>query len=198
MQMTKKIILGLTLLICLNYQAISQEKEKRLSVSYLGEYYTHPGMSIGYAQDFYASTKEKTKKNGKVKIKERRLFWSGKVGVYHQKESHTGIVNTMSLGHRKTKASGYFTEYNLGAGHFTNILSGKTYTVDEEGEVNTIDISARWSFVTAMSIGIGKDLSPQLGIPLSIKWSNGLWLRYPFNGYLLPQLHSELGFVFKF
>lgn len=196
--MKKKIILGLTLFIWFNHEAISQEKGKRLSVSYLGEYYTHPGMSIGYAQDFHVGTKEKTKKNGKVKIKERRLYWSGKVGVYHQKESHTGIVTTMGLGHRKTKVSGFFTEYDLGVGSFTSILSGKTYTVDEEREVSTIDVGARKSFVGSMSIAIGKDLSPQLGIPLSIRWANGLWLRYPYNGYLLPQLHSELGFVFKF
>jgi len=198
MQMKKKIILGLALCIWFNHQAISQEKEKRLSVSYLGEYYTHPGLSIGYAQDFHTSLKEKTKRNGKIKVKDRRFFWSGKIGAYHQKESHTGVITTMGLGYRKTKKSGFFTEYNLGIGTFTNILSGKAYSVNEDGTVNTIDYALHRSFLSSTSITIGKDLSPQLDIPLSISWSNGLWLRYPFNGYLLPQLYSELGITYKF
>lgn len=198
MYMTKKIMILLTLLAWLNHQAISQEKEKRLSVFYLGEYYTHPGLGFSYAQDFHSKTKEKIKKNGKAKVKEYRFFWSGKFGMYHQKESHTGVILTGGIGYRKTKASGFFTEYNLGVGSFRQILSGNTYEVNEEGSVNTIKHAFRRSLVNSLSIAIGKDLSPQLKIPISVIWTNGLWLRYPYNGYLLPQFFCELGVSYKF
>lgn len=188
----------IAILICVCTQVEAQDKEQRLHISYLGEYLTHPGFSLGYSHSLHTETKEKTKANGKEKSKDRTVFLLHSFSAYNQPRLSSGMMLTTSLGYRKTRAKGFFLQYGVGAGVFRSVLAGTTYEVDDNGEIEEKSFAGRTSFVNTWSMGFGKDFSKSGDLPIAIHWSSSLWFRYPYNNFVLPHFAGELGLSYKF
>ena len=196
--MSTKKRLVVVALLCTSLGAFGQKADRSVHVSYLGEYLTHPGLSIGYSHALYSRTRVKTKHNGKEKQKDQKVFLLHSLGAYTQPKLSSGMMLTTSLGYRKTRARGFFLQYMVGAGVFRSLLSGETYEVSDNGEVSTAAFAGRTSFINTWSMGMGKDFSKTKDLPIAVYWSSGLWLRYPYNGFILPQFSGELGISYSF
>ncbi|MEQ9413579.1 MAG: hypothetical protein RIF39_07095 [Cyclobacteriaceae bacterium] len=169
-----------------------------ITVSYYGNFLIDPGFKIGVERPFKIIQKTLLKKNGKKRINQHVFLNTVNLGYYYTAEhNHSFFLNT-ELGYRKVRKSGFKTETFLGLGYMRTFLTDETYKV--EGDNVSIDKAAGSNyFMPSLSFGIGYDNSvKQEPFPFAISLRPNVFIRYPYNGAVLPQLTIELNFSYRF
>ena len=152
----------------------------------------YPGVRLGIEIPLSISHVISDKKNYT-----KEQFLSANLGWYHHPQFHDNLYISAGWIVRRTKISGFFTEFSPELGYSRTFLGGTTYKVNDNGEVS-IDKLAGYSYALILvGGGIGYDFSKQKHWPLATFLKANMLCLFPYNStiYLRPTL--EIGFIYK-
>jgi len=156
----------------------------------------YPGLRLGIELPIYTVilTKDSNTNNATTFIKDR--FVSVKTGWYHHKDFHDNLYFTAEWVMRKTRKSGYFTEFSSGLGYSRTFLGGTTYKVENNGDVNKIK-SAGYNYAMILAgVGLGFNFSQYKKIPLSVFYKLNMLTMFPYNSTIYFRPVMELGLIY--
>ena len=116
---------------------------------------------------------------------------------YHHPGFHDNVYLTISSIWRRTKSSGFFTEFSPEIGYSRTFLGGTTYLVNGSGNVSIEKLAGYNYAFLSVGEGFGYDFSKSKSLPLMIGLKINIMAMYPYNStlYLRPAL--EAGFIYK-
>ncbi|MDR0300970.1 MAG: hypothetical protein LBI04_01500 [Treponema sp.] len=181
--MRKYVILFLMAII--SYSAFGQDNHKfiPLNISYFGETLVHPGFEAGYENNFY-----------------KWFNYTISIGTYVHQRHHRGFFLNGGINWRYTFPIGYSMEFGVGLGYLhTWQHGGKTYTVDDDGNVNEKTVYGHPSFMPTIKLGLlGWDLRKKTDIPMRINIDAIAFGQLPFNNYFMPHFALKTGATYYF
>lgn len=174
------------------YQEYSLGEYAPVSISYYGNFVTHPGVKVGFDWNLFLVEKTKQKKTTTRTIRNLYLI-SPSVAFYSQKGSHLGLVVMADFAWRHYTKKLFFTETSLGLGYFRKFNSGETWVENEDGSVSNIGNTSRGYFTPSVSFAFGKQfrLKSDQSIEVFTKVNTNLLMDY--NTSVVPEFSLELG-----
>jgi hypothetical protein len=185
--------------LCFSQSADSVRVEKKssnLSVSYNSSI-IYPGARFGVELPVETISITKTKKSGKTKDFVEDRFVTANLSWYHHPTFHDNCYLTVGWTMRRTKQSGFVTEFSPEIGLSRTFLGGTTYKVDDSGNVTIKKEAGYYYALISVGGGIGYDFSKTKHKPLLIFSKCNVLMMFPYNStiYLRPAI--ELGLVYK-
>ena len=179
-----KIIIFLIAAI-VSYSLHGQENQKQIQVniSYFGETLIHPGVEIGYENTFY-----------------KWFNYTASIGTYIHQRHHAGLFLNSGINWRYTFPVGYSLEFGIGLGYLhTWQHGGRTYTVDDDGNVHKKFVVGHPSFMPTVKLGLlGWDLRKKTNIPMRINVDGIIFGQFPYNRYFMPHFALKAGLTYYF
>lgn len=130
--------------------------KESISLTYVGESYSHPGFALAYNQSFKTWYKRKIKKNGKEKIKIFDIGWDNRFTFYHHERNHSGFVGAMGVDFSITKKKGGFLSIGLLTGGLYKYFNEDVYTVTASNEVEKVKNAGNLTFIYGLKTAFGK------------------------------------------
>ena len=190
----KRIILVL-FIFGINSQLKAQENPNSsipISISYWGNHLLHPGLKIGTQNNLLKWDKIKERKKGTL-IKHKTLVLNPELGIYFQKENHTGVLLNADFGIEVSKNDRkFFRTFSLGLGYFRHFNSGITYVSQNDGSIDEKKHTSRGYFMPSLNYTFGQHFK-------SISWFSRLTLasKLKYNTGISLELFFEAGIKFK-
>ena len=186
-------------ILCFSQSADSVRVEKKssnLSMSYNSSI-VYPGVRVGVELPVQTISITKTKKSGKTKDFVEDRFVTANLSWYHHPSFHDNSYLTVGWTMRRTKQSGFVTEFSPEIGLSRTFLGGTTYKVDDSGNVTIKKEAGYYYALVSVGGGIGYDFSKKKHKPLLIFSKCNVFMMFPYNStiYLRPAI--ELGLVYK-
>lgn len=199
--MNVKVVPGLAILIlfsCIPSSAQSitfnshSGKQTDFKIAYISSL-IYPGMSAGIEFPIPSVRERKLFKNPEGKALNRDWFISGNVNWYHHPDFHDNIYLTAEWLRRRTKPSGFISEFSFGPGYSRTFLGGTTYKVSDSGSVSLIKLAGYNYSLLTVGWGCGYDFSVKKQLPLLVFAKGNIIAMFPYNStfYFRPVL--ELG-----
>lgn len=164
-------------------------------ISLMGHQFIRPGASFGIEQPIWEKRIEKIKKRkGRIKYKYRFWFLTADVSAWVHPNSYSAQSLRVGALLRKVRNRGRKFEAGLSLGIVNRFNAGRTYTVKEDGEVNTRFIDNRIYFMPTLSLGFGKDhLYGKKSRPFAwhLRPTVSAWM--PYNNSIVPTYGIEAG-----
>jgi hypothetical protein len=199
--MNKLCLIASLLLLSMGIaRAQSSDEERRLpiNISYFGINATHPGLKVGVEVPFWERLKEKEKRNGNIRLKQRDLFVTSNVGFYHHQQNHSALFLNSEIGYRKTRNKRNQVGVLVGVGYMRTFLSGTTYQTSDSGTPEPIKLAGNSYFMPSFSFFLGEDLSERRGIPITWHLKPTVFFQTPYNHSFNVQAALELGITYQF
>lgn len=136
------------------------------------------------------------KRNGQKAI---RKDWhlALNVGGYHHLDFHDNVYLTAEWQLRRTKASGWFTEFSPGLGYSRTFLGGTTYRVTDNGTVS-IRKAAGYNYgLLTIGGGVGYDFAVKTARPVLTFFRANLLTMLPYNRFVYVRPTVELGLAYQ-
>lgn len=157
----------------------------------------YPGLSLGAG--FRIKETETLHNGGRINFRPviRNQLVSLNFSWYHHPRFHDNLYLTAEWTFRKTRESGYFSEFSFGPGYSRTFLGGTTYIVRDDGSA-AIKKNAGYSYAMMTGgWGAGYSFLAAKGIPLVILAKMNLITMFPYNStvYFRPVL--EIGIRFN-
>lgn len=188
-----KRLLILFLLILIHYTLSAQiENESNLQISYFGNLISYHGTSIGYQTPLKNWVNVKTKRQSKI-TKNKSLNIGADIAYYKHHDHHYGLIFSPYFSYLRTKDNGKYIQLKLGVGYHRSFVDGITYSVKDDGLVESKSHFGQNSFYNSISFDFGRDLRVTQQKPFRWFIQFGINGRYPYNKSLLPSLHTGLG-----
>lgn len=173
-------------------------KDLTINVSYFGESITHPGLKVGIEHSLWENSFQKTTSKGNQFNKKQSLFLSSNVGFYHHRRFHTALFVNGELGYRKVKKRGFKAEMLVGVGIMRTFLSGNTFSVLENGEIELQRGAGQYGFMPSLAVAFGKDLSFTKNRNWAFHIKPSIYFQVPYNHTILPHFALETGITYAF
>ncbi len=153
----------------------------------------YPGVSAGAEYMFKEKEIVKQKRKSKQNCFTREQLITMNLSWYHHSGFHDNIYLTSEWVARKTRKSGYYSEFSAGPGYSRTFLGGTTYRVGEDGSIS-IKKHAGYNYaVVTTGGGIGYDFSSRNNTPVSVFTKMNLILMFPYNSTIYFRPVLELG-----
>ncbi len=154
----KKLLLGFILFTLSFFSLKAQEssfwKPDRLSLSYFGSHFTHPGVKLEaekiiWKKDYLREKKQRNKRHEWVAGPSLGFYshWRYQKGLFLQ--AHTAYRH---IGHR-----GFTKELRIGLG-FLETFVPHTFEVGADGSLSRNRFATNTYFMPSLSLGLGKDI----------------------------------------
>lgn len=188
-------VLGTTTLVA--------QKSPSLHLGYWGPF--PAGVKIGVDYPFLQKIAEKQierKRRGKIITLEKRrkheLIGGFSFAYTPYTNSHNFLLNP-EVAYRRTASNGYFIDFWLGFAYENITNKGKTFTVDNSGNVSTVAAASRGYFAPNLSFGMGYDLSMKEILPLAFYLKLIAIGRTNYNNLnMILNGRIDLGIMYKF
>jgi len=180
-----------------NVNPISTDnKSTNLVLSYSGSI-IYPGARVGFEFPLTITNIATINKSGIKKDFEKEQFITTQLSWYHHPAFHDNLYFTAGWTIRRTKSTGFFTEFSPEIGVSRTFLGGTTYKVDDNGNVTLKKYSGYFYAVASVGGGIGYDFSKTKQKPFSVFSKLNILTMFPYNStiYLRPTL--EIGLIYK-
>jgi hypothetical protein len=168
----------------------------KLKLSYLSSL-IYPGMSIG--MEFPVTTGNN--ENPMMKVSpdsfHKNRFISFDLNWYHHPDFHYNLYLTVEWIMRRTRNSGFISEFSCGPGISRTFLAGTTYKVSDIGNVSVVRNAGYYYAMVNAGGGFGYDLSARKKIPLEIYSSLHIITMFPYNSTLYFRPVLETGFRYS-
>jgi hypothetical protein len=193
------ILLSIYSLVCfsqnIDFVTISK-KSTYLVLSYTGSM-IYSGARVGFEFPVTATSIATINKSGFIKDFEKEQFITTQLSWYHHPAFQDNIYLTAGWKMRRTKSTGFFTEFSPEIGISRAFLGGTTYQVDDNGNVTIKKYAGYFYAVASVGGGIGYDFSKTKQKPFSVFSKLNILTMYPYNStiYLRPTL--EIGLIYK-
>lgn len=174
----------------------SSSKTVNLKLAYISSV-IYPGVSAGIGfpvnQDFnYTSKKKRT---GKYFAKSR--FITTNINWYHHPDFHDNLYLTSEWVMRRTKATGFISEFSVGPGFSRTFNGGTSYKVDDNGNISVVKLAGYNYAVITIGGGCGYDFSAKKQQPFSAFAKGNMLIMFPYNStmYLRPVLEIGVRYI---
>ena len=157
----------------------------------------YPGARLGAEYSVKSFKVVKTKKSGKMKDFDKERFVSANLGWYHHPYFHDNFYFTAGWTMRRTKSTGFFTEFSPEIGLSRTFLGGTTYKVDNNGNVSIVRLAGYYYALLSIGGGVGYDFSKIRQIPIMLFYKLNLLSMYPYNTTIYLRPAMEFGIIYK-
>jgi hypothetical protein len=189
------------LLLLLSFASYAQSDSAtllkyKIKLSYLSSL-IYPGMSIG--MEFPVSlgnNGNSIKKAGPGTFHKSRLI-SCDLNWYHHPDFHDNLYLTVEWIMRRTRNSGFISEFSCGPGISRTFLAGTTYKVSDIGNVTIVRNAGYYYAMVNAGGGFGYDLSARKQIPIEIYSRLLIISMFPYNSTLYFRPVLETGFRYS-
>lgn len=195
MMKLKRILIPLTLVLCLNAQGQNKTnsfiQKTEFKVGYIGNIVWDNGPSLGAEYLWKENIKEKSKR-GKKKTISRALLFNGTIG--YSTNFDIEVDNAFSTQYgiilRRTNTKGRQLNIELNPLGYTRSILPETYEVKGE-DVKRIKFPGRNYYSPSIAFGIGKHRKAKMrsGWYFNLRYT----LKTPYNAGTLPALSFEYG-----
>ena len=127
----------------------------------------------------------------------RERFISGNLSWYHHSGFHDNIFITVGWIMRRTKSSGFISEFSAGPGFSRTFLSGTTYKVNDNGKISVTRLAGYNYALMKLGGGFGYDFYMKKKLPLSSIATLSLISMFPYNSTLYFRPIFEIGIVYN-
>jgi len=157
----------------------------------------YPGLRFGMEFPVISKEISKIKKSGITKSFVKDRFISANFGLYHQKGFHTNSYLTAGWTIRRTKSSGFFSEFSPEIGISRTFLAGTTYVVEDNGNVTRKKLAGYFYPLLSVGGGFGYDFSKKHSKPLLLFTKANLIIMLPYNSTYYIRPIVEIGVIYK-
>jgi hypothetical protein len=199
--MKRILILILALTFCVVNQAQdfsamrTSYTQPDLRLSYLSSL-IYPGISTGIEFPFtHPDSKSWTRHKNSDYVRER--FISVNLNWYHHTGFHDNIFLTAEWVMRRSKSSGFISEFSAGPGFSRTFLSGTTYKVNEAGIVSVERLAGYNYALIKLGGGFGYDFSAKNKTPLSVLADFSMISMFPYNSTIYFRPVFEIGAIYN-
>ena len=154
----------------------------------------YPGISTGIEFPFQQINIQRLKKCGTEKSFTKGRFITGNLSWYHHSYFHDNLYLTAEWVMRRTKSSGFISEFSVGPGYSRTFLGGTTYKVDDNGIISVIRNAGYNYALITVGGGFGYDFSMKRQLPVSTFAKMNLLSMFPYNSTIYFRPVLELGF----
>jgi hypothetical protein len=173
------------LMAILFWPAFGEDNQKLIpvNISYFGDTLAHPGIEAGYENNFY-----------------KWFNYTASIGTYVHQRHHRALFLNGGINWRYTFPVGYSLEFGVGLGYLhTWQHGGKTYTVDDDGNVKTKKVYGYPAFMSTIKLGLlGWDLRKKTNIPVRLNIDVIAFGQLPYNNYFMPHFALKAGATYYF
>ncbi len=152
----------------------------------------YPGFKVGVERP-YTFTQLNKQKSQKIKTVYKERYLSYSLGLYHQYHYHTNLFSQVEWIARRQRSKGFYFETSLGLGLCRTFVSGATYTVSEDGEVEKVPLSGIGYALASLGGAVGYNAKLTKQKPYSIYLKHSWLLIFPYNAFITPRPTLELG-----
>ncbi len=138
-------------------------------------------------------------KAGEEKTKYRDLIIASDIGFYRYPFNNSGTYLFQSIGKRYYKEKPYYFEWLASVGVLRTFYDGTVYSVDNNGNVKTLNDFGRYYAITGFTAVFGHNFERSaIPKPFAIDIKPSLWIQYPYNSFVLPHFSVWLTFKYHF
>jgi len=192
----KKIAIIL-LTLCFQ-QIMAQEGPSHIGTGFRGAYIgaiSYPGFKIGIESPYKVKQTDRIKKKGtRSTYVERYVLLN--LGMYHHKTFHTNYYLMAEWQMRIQFGRGFYIEYSPALGGSRTFLAGKTYEVDNDGNITDVPYSGYYYAAAGFGGGGGYNFGLKRKSPFKIYLRSNLIVLYPYNSFIYPRHTLEAGLVY--
>jgi hypothetical protein len=167
--------------------------QHQLRAAYFGETITHYGVKIAYDKPFkeWGKTKESD-----ARIKKEFLY-GGSFTAFRHPHQLVGLIVSPEITWRRTGKRGGLFDVAIAPAYFRYFYEGKTYEYTGT-DFHKIPLAGRSAFLPTLSVGGGRDLSVNQGIPFMWYYRLNVMRQYPYHASSLMRFAIEAGVIKKF
>ncbi|RIV71550.1 hypothetical protein D2U88_07230 [Flagellimonas aequoris] len=158
---------------------------KSISVSYLGEMVTHPGLKLTFDYPLTEWEKSKSGRRGGERRIEKSIELSPTVGFYYHRRYQSGVMAIPELKFKRQNPKGNYFEIGAGLGYLRTIVPN-TYEVDATGEVSKTHAGHNY-WAKNLFVTFGRELKSHRG------WPMGIFVKPQFL-YATPNFPKGVGY----
>lgn len=137
----------------------------------------------------------KNEKPGRDYKKER--FISANLNWYHHPYFHDNLYLTAEWVMRRTRFSGFISEFSAGPGISRTFLGGTTYKVDDAGNISVIKLAGYNYALVTIGGGFGYDFSMRKQLPFATVAKMNLISMFPYNSTIYFRPVLEIGIRYR-
>jgi hypothetical protein len=133
----------------------------------------------------------KNQKPGRDYKKEK--FISANLNWYHHPDFHDNLYLTSEWVMRRTRFTGFISEFSVGPGFSRTFLGATTYKVDDAGNISVIRLAGYNYALITIGGGFGYDFSMKKQLPFSAVAKMNLISMFPYNSTIYFRPVMEIG-----
>jgi hypothetical protein len=154
----------------------------------------YPGMSVGIEIPVPSVRKRKLMISPEGNASDKDWFISGNLNWYHHPEFHDNLYLTAEWVKRRTKSSGFISEFSYGPGLSRTFNGGTTYTVNDNGNISVLKLAGFYYALLTIGWGCGYDFSVNRQQPFSVLVKGNMLIMFPYNSTIYFRPVLEFGF----
>jgi hypothetical protein len=137
-------------------------------------------------------------KDGQLRksYKKERLV-TGNLNWYHHPYFHDNLYLTAEWVMRRTKSTGFVSEFSAGPGYSRTFLGGTTYKVDNTGNIRIVRNAGYNYALITIGGGFGYDFSVVKHFPFSAVVTMNVISMFPYNSTIYVRPVLEFGVRYK-
>lgn len=156
----------------------------------------YPGARIGIEFPIIKNDITKFKKSEKKKDFVKDYFITANLSFYHQPNFQDNVYLTGGWTMRKTRTSGFFTEFSPEIGLSRTFLGATTYRVDNNGNVSIEKFAGYYYALMSVGEGVGYDFSITKSKPLKVFFKLNMLCMFPYNSTIYMRPAAEIGLIY--
>lgn len=170
----------------------SSSRHFNLNLSYNSSL-IYPGISAGMEFPLYHVNIQVLKNQNIVKFYTRGKFIKASLNWYHHPDFHDNLYLTAEWLMRRTKSSGFVTEFSAGPGFSRTFLGGTTYRIDDKGNVSIVKLAGYNYALITFGGGLGYDFYMKKHLPFSAIIRMNIISMFPYNSSIYFRPVLEIG-----
>jgi len=170
----------------------SSVRELNLKLSY-NSTVIYPGMSAGMEYPLNNMNMQVFRNHKPVRCVRKGKYISGNLNWYHHPDFHDNLYLTVEWVMRRTRFTGFVSEFSVGPGFSRTFLGGTTYKVDDIGNVSVVKLAGYNYALVTIGGGFGYDFSIVKHLPFSTVAKLNIISMFPYNSTIYFRPVFEFG-----
>jgi len=180
-------------------QTADSTKTQRIPINLKVSYNSsliYPGARLGLEFPFKTTTVTIIKKQGKEKHFKKAWIITANMGWYHHPSYHDNLYYTVGWTARRTKSTGFLTEFSPEMGLSRTYLGGTSYQVDNNGNVSIEKRAGYYYAFVSVGGGIGYDFCNTKLKSFIAFYKFNLITMFPYNSTIYIRPAMEIGVIY--
>jgi hypothetical protein len=153
----------------------------------------YPGMSTGIEFPVNNVNVQVYKNQKPARCIRKGKYVSANLNWYHHPDFHDNLYLTAEWVIRRTRFTGFISEFSAGPGFSRTFLGGTTYKVDDNGNVSIVKMAGYNYALVTIGGGFGYDFSLVKRLPFSAVAKMNIISMFPYNSTIYFRPVIEFG-----